>query len=373
MTVYYVGMDVHAKKTQFAVEDEKGSLVAEGEIFTTMLGLREMKERLGLPEGTQVGLETGTVSFFVARQLKELGLEPIVIDAHEVRIKAHRPNQKSDRRDAREICVGVRTGMYRSIVHVPPPEISTLRETLSRRRHFVRIRTSEVNAVKRLLRSAGLAEMSRELSREAGWKKLLGMLPAESELRAHVERHLALWRCAVEQVASLDGSLDKQAPAFESQEKLLTSIDGVGRIVALTAIAVLSDVKRFKSAKHVGSYVGLVPSTYQSGDRDAHGRITKRGSGELRSMLDQAAQHARREGHPLYPFFARLCAKRGHKQAVMAIAHRLARIMFAMLRDGVPFDPLKAGVERGPFETRKVKVYRIKPFTPPSRTPRNAA
>ena len=72
-----------------------------------------------LPGGTRVALETGTVAFFVARQLAALGLAPDVIDAHEVRLKAHRPNQKSDRRDALELCEGLRRDMYRAIVHVP--------------------------------------------------------------------------------------------------------------------------------------------------------------------------------------------------------------------------------------------------------------
>src|SRR5207249_3184524 len=69
--------------------------------------------------GTQVALETGTVAFFVARQLSRLGLDAVVVDAHEVRLKAHRPNQKSDGRDALELCEGLRRGIYRSIVHVP--------------------------------------------------------------------------------------------------------------------------------------------------------------------------------------------------------------------------------------------------------------
>jgi transposase len=80
-------------------------------------------------------------SLFVTRELTRVGLGPIVVDAHEVRLKAHRPTQKSDRRDALELCEGIRRGIYRTIVHVPPLEMSRLRETPSRRRHFVRSRT----------------------------------------------------------------------------------------------------------------------------------------------------------------------------------------------------------------------------------------
>jgi hypothetical protein len=63
-----------------------------------------------LPPATPVALETGTVAFFVARQLVAIGLAPPVVDAHEVRLKAHRPTQKSDRRDAFELCEGLRCG-----------------------------------------------------------------------------------------------------------------------------------------------------------------------------------------------------------------------------------------------------------------------
>jgi transposase len=109
-----------------------------------------------------VALETGTTAFFVARQLSAGGLAPIVVDAHEVRVKAHRPTQKSERRDARELCEGLRQGIYRVIVHVPSAQVASLRDTLSRRRHFVRVQAAEINAAKRLLRAAGLARASRQ-------------------------------------------------------------------------------------------------------------------------------------------------------------------------------------------------------------------
>jgi hypothetical protein len=112
---------------------------------------------------------------------------------------------------------------------------------------------------------------------------------------------------------------------------------------------------------HDASYAGLVPATCQSGQRDAHGRITKRGAAELRAMLCEAVHHASRPTHPLRPYFAQLCARRGYKMAVVAVAHRLARIRFAMWRDGNDFDVGKLAVERGPFARQVVRLYRRKP------------
>jgi hypothetical protein len=128
--------------------------------------------------------------------------------------------------------------------------------------------------------------------------------------------------------------------------KRLETVPGVGPIVALTAIAVFAEVSRFERAKHAASYAGLVPSTFQSGEREAHGHITKRGSAELRAMLCEAAHHARRPTHPLHPHFARVCARRGYKTAVVAVAHRLCRILFAMLRDRADVSVTRVGSKR---------------------------
>jgi transposase len=102
----YVGLDVHSKQSVFVIEDENGKVVARGEVPTSREGMERLRTEHALPAGTAVGLETGTVSFFVARELSRVGLRPIVVDAHEVRLKAHRPTQKSDRRDALELCEG---------------------------------------------------------------------------------------------------------------------------------------------------------------------------------------------------------------------------------------------------------------------------
>jgi transposase len=172
----YVGLDVHSKRSVFVIEREDGHVVARGDIPTTPEGFRELRRQHELAAETPVALETGTVAFYAARELVRVGLRPVVIDAHEVRVKAHRPQQKSDRRDAFELCEGLRRGQYRSVVHVPPARIGALRETLSRRRHFVAVRVAEVNAVKRLLRGAGLGHLSKGLGTNAAWAKLLAAL-----------------------------------------------------------------------------------------------------------------------------------------------------------------------------------------------------
>src|SRR5262245_3399853 len=126
---------------------------------------------------------------------------------------------------------------------------------------------------------------------DAHWERLLASGHIPGDLEAHVRHHYAVWRQdyavwrqAADRVRALDLTLGTKAKERREVVKRLETVPGVGPIVALTTIAVFAEVGRFPSAKQAASYSGLVPSTFQSGDRDAHGRITKRGSAELRTM-----------------------------------------------------------------------------------------
>jgi transposase len=359
MAKYYVGLDVHSKMTEFVIESSDGTVASRGQVPTTSAGLLSLVTENALEAGTRVALETGTMARYVCTQLQRLALQPVVIDAHEVRLKAYRPRQKSDRRDAFEICEGLRRDIYRAIVHIPPEPIQRLRETLAQRRHFVRVQSTEVSAAKHLVRSSGQRHLSRSLQCESAWQKLASQI-ADARLASRIESHHQVWRVAGEQVRLLEASLAEQSRPFEADYMRLQTVPGVGPIVALTAISAFSDAKRFPSAKHAASYAGLVPSTDQSGDRDWHGHITKQGSAELRSMLCEAAHHAGRKNHPLNPYFKNLCVRRGYKMAVTAIAHRLCRLLYAMLRDQKEFDIHKLAIEIGPFEKKVVTPYRLR-------------
>ena len=195
MGLYTVGLDVHSRHTVFAIQDEEGKLVRQGHFPTTSEGVGKFAGEAQLAAGTRVGLESGSQSFFMARLLWKAGFVPVVVDAREVRAKAHRPTQKCDKRDAVEICEGIRKDIYRAIVHVPPPEVEAIRLTLARRRHFVRIKTMQVNAAKHALRSVGHRSLYRSLSQEPGWRRLLTRAQATvPSLVSTLEMHFAVWK-----------------------------------------------------------------------------------------------------------------------------------------------------------------------------------
>jgi len=356
----YIGLDVHCKETVYVSQDEEGHRIGQGKVPTTVEGFAQLVETLDAPKGTKIGLETGTQSMWVSRLLSGLEMEAVMVDAREVRQKARRIGQKCDRRDAFEICDGVRRDIYTSIVYVPEGKVLRLRQILSRRRHFVRICTTEINAAKFVLRAVGLQGQVRCLTTSQAWEKLL-CRPAVGGLRGHLGMHGEVWRVAKEKVVVLEEEELREAlEPFKATATRLQTTPGVGLITAATYLAVLGTPERFPDSRRVVSYIGLAPSSFDTGEVQRHGHITKRGSGELRAMLCEAAHHAARSDHPLNPYWARVCAKQGYKRAVTATAQRLARILFAMWKNGEDFDVNKLNVVADKRRSTKTYYWRIK-------------
>lgn len=355
----YVGLDVHSKNIVYLVQDEKGQTVRQGKVETSVAGLTEMIRQAHLRPSTPIALETGTQAKWVYQQLVVLGMAPVVVDAGEVRRKARRVGQKTDRRDAFEICDGLRRDIYTCRIWVPDAGIERLRKVLSRRRHFVRMSTQQINAAKYVLRSEAIATSGLSLTTQAAWARLLAREDI-SAVAAHVRMHADSWQLAREQVEQLEAELLDALRPYRQILDLLTTLPGVGLITAATYLAVLGTPDRFAHAGHVVSYIGMAPSTYDTGETQRHGRITKRGSSPLRAMLCEAAQHANKVHHPLHPYFARVAAKHGYKKAVIAVAQRMARILYQMWCKQERFDVRQLNVVRAPKTIAKSVVYRIR-------------
>ena len=107
------------------------------------------------------------------------------------------------------------------------------------------------------------------------------------------------------------------------------------------------------------SYAGLVPQTYQSGETNRQGHITRTGSSELRAMLVQAAHTARWQGSPLNPFLRDLSVRVGTRRDVIAVAHRLCRVLYAMLRDKASFDASKLKAHEPRTTVQAARIYRL--------------
>jgi transposase len=363
----YVGLDVHSKDTKCVVKDHECKELGRMVTPTTEEGFRQLLKRFGLTAKTRIGLETGCQARWVFQVLTRLGMDPVVIDAGEVRAKQGRKKRKNDFRDAEDICDGLVCNQWKQIVWMPPEEIEQLRYLLLRRDHFVRLCTREISSAKGLLRSRGLRTSGICLTTETGWKKLLQRTDLGHLLDA-LQMQFAVWKQAHKFVEKFDKQLARASKPLVQTVQLLTSVFGVGEIGALAFIAWVGDPHRFPTSNHLVAYLGLAPSTYDSGDKQRHGHITKQGPRLLRALLVELAHQCRRIKHPLNPYYRDLTVRKGKKCAVVAIAARLARILWQMWRKNTPFDVGKLNVIPQRVEKVRVYLYEKKKGSRPTRT-----
>jgi len=122
-------------------------------------------------------------------------------------------------------------------------------------------------------------------------------------------------------------------------------------VVALGLLAALGNVSCFKDGDHAAAYVGLTPTTRQSGDHCYHGRITKSGNSQTRWLLTQPAQHAARHPGPIGAFFRRLSKRKNRNMVITAVARKLVMIAYLMLKYNEPYRYAKPELMRVKFTT----------------------
>jgi len=212
---------------------------------------------------------------------------------------------------------------------VPPKEIRELRRLVRLRAYLVRKRTSAANRLRAELVRLGLKAVGNPFSRE--WREVLKEASRTAGEALELHEFLTL------RIRRLEKEIERAA-SENPQARLLMTIPGVGAYSALTILAEIGDVCRFRSPEHLCSYAGLVPRLHQSGDSRRLGSITKEGSGMLRWILIQCAwMHLYHGESRLTEFFWRVARRKGRKRAVVAMARKLLVAVYWMLVRGEPF------------------------------------
>jgi transposase len=147
----------------------------------------------------------------------------------------------------------------------------------------------------------------------------------------------ALWAPVNTQIAAADARLAHVAASDPVVAQLMTT-PGIGPVTAVAFVATLDVVTRFASAHQVEAYLGLTPREYSSGEQQRRGRISKTGNARMRYLLVEAAWRVLRSkdpaAAPLRTWADGIAQRRGRSIAAVALARRLAGILYAMWRDG---------------------------------------
>jgi transposase len=335
-----VGLDWGAREGSFC-EVSAGKVIARR---TTTSGLDGLRDLLG-PETVPavVAIEACREAWHVHDVLTSWGNEVLLVDTTRARrIGIGQHGRKTDRIDAEVLAHAVERGSI-PLAHVLSPERRELREKLSTRRALVQARAELIATVRGIVRARGekLGSCNTENFREKVQKTALS-----AASRAAVTSLMQV-------IASLDVELShaeatlEQLCAKEPAIARLTTAPGIGLIVAAAFVSVIDEAKRFHNAHQVESYLGLVPSEETSGGRDKRrlGAITKCGNPYLRSLLVQAAWCIMRgrNDDPLRAWANQVAKRRNKCVAVVAVARRLAGVLWAMWRHGQVYDPALVG------------------------------
>ena len=328
-----IGIDLHKRESQLCILTDDGELIerriaTSRERFTAVLGARAPARIL---------LEASTESEWVARHLESLGHAVVVADPGFAAMYATRSKRvKTDKRDARTLCEALQLGAYRAI-HRASDAQRHLRAQLVVRDALVRTRTRYVAILKAFVRREGLRIPSGDAEHTVA--KLLA-LPLPPHVREELAPVIALWAPLDAEIAAADARLLALAADHPAVRRLRT-MPGIGPVTAIAFVAALDDVARFHSAHQVQAYLGLVPSEYSSGDHRLRGHITKRGDVRMRWLLVETAWRILRSPNPelagLKAWALQIAARRGKRIATVALARRVAGILYAMWRDDAPY------------------------------------
>jgi transposase len=315
--------------------------VAEGVVVrrATVRRLQELEPILGSQTaGAQVAFEACREGWHVHDVLTGWGKEPVMLDTTRVRqIGVGQHGRKNDALDAEAIAMALDAGRV-PMAHVLSPERRVLRAKLSVRSELVEMRARQVTLLRGLARAEGILVSSSSTDGFLQKLQQASLSPATRTLMAPLVATLTV---AQEQLAAMDKEIARVAKG-DPIIRLCATAPGVALIVAATFVSVIDEAKRFRNAHAVSAYLGLVPGENTTGGKRRLGSITKHGNMHARSMLVQSAWQILRAGDaddPLRRWADALAKTRGKKIAAVALARRLAGVLWAMWRDGTVYDP----------------------------------
>jgi transposase len=332
----YAGIDIHLKswKVTIMLESREHKTFSQDPSAETLSNYL----RKNFPGASYYSAyEAGFCGFSAHRELEKFKISNIVVNPADVPTTDKEKKQKEDKRDSRKIAKSLKNGELTGI-YVPGKGMEELRGLVRYRKTLVKEISRNKCRIKSFLHFNGIKiplELDNpskhwsgrftqwlkniELSTAHGKMVLEDTLDTADHLRKKllkVNRHLRQINKEGEHAAKL---------------RLLQSVPGIGLITSITLLTEMEDILRFKNLDQLCSFVGLVPSTNSSGEKDKVGRITRRSNRFLRSIIVEAAWMASRLDPSLAYSFGQLCKRMESTEAIIRIAKKLLnRIRYVM-------------------------------------------
>ena len=322
----YVGMDVHKKSWSISIHTDQ----LEHKTFSQPpeVGVLVNYLKRNFPGATYTSVyEAGFSGFWIHDQLREQGVQCIVVNPADVPTKDKERAGKTDRVDCRKLARSLKNGEIEGI-YVPSRPKTEDRNLLRTRQGMVRKQTRCKSQIKSLLCFYGIHIPVEVVSKHwpkrfIAWLESIRMERASGDaaLKAYLAELLHIRQTLVELNHAIRAlSLTDE---YRDNVRVLKTIPGISTLTAMTLLTELCDIDRFKTLDKLCSYVGLVPNTHSSGETERRTGMTGRRNIQLRWILIESAWIAVRKDPALLMSFNELCRHMPKTKAIVRIARKL--------------------------------------------------
>jgi len=329
----YVGMDLHATNTYVGMVDEKNEVLHKqrfrNELPLILAGLDPFRKDI---EGVVV--ESTFNWYWLVDGLMAEGYRVHLANVSAIK-QYEGLKQIDDKRSALWLANLLRLGILPT-GYIYPKEERPTRDLLRKRLHLVRHRTSHLLSVKNILaRNLGLRMKSEDVKKLQD-PEVKRFFP-DQEMQTAVLASVGLIRHLEEEISGIERMITKKLKIREEFAKLMT-VPGIGKILTLTIMLEVGDIRRFPTVGDYSSYCRCVKSTRSSAGKIIGYGNRKNGNKYLSWAYIEAAQAARRFHETVRSYYERKMAKTNRIVAIKALSHKLTRASYYVMRDGVDYD-----------------------------------
>ena len=345
---YHIGVDYHKSYSHLVVQDTTGRILRSGRVKNNRQSLGSFLERY---RANSHAVVEATRNWMVIYDWLDDICDDVVL-AHPLKVKAIADAKiKTDKIDATVLAHLLRADLVPE-AWAPREKARELRVALRERMFYVRLRTMMKNRIVTVFdrypeQTAQLQKM-RDLFGKTG-RQQLSLIDVSEIDRLQIDRGLEFIDDVDNRIRQSEATI-RVMTKTNGNVKLLKTIPGIGEFFARLIEAEIDDIARFRSAKKLAAYAGLVPSTYSSGGKTYHGKIIKQGNKWLRWAFVEAVAPAVATDPQLRAQYEHL-KFRGTNKARVAIARKLLTIAFQILRDQRAFERRGAHAEEGASST----------------------
>ena len=338
----YVGFDVHKKSWKVSILMDSTSHKTFSQDPKPEL-LYSYLQRNFPGANYHSAYEAGFCGFWIHYALKSYGVNSMVVNPADIPTTIKELIQKEDARDSLKIAKALRSGTLKPI-YVPTNTTCDDRALLRVRATLTTDLARNKNRVKGFLNFQGIEIPEEHKYRSKTWSKNfikwiesieLGTPSGKDALSIFVTECKNL-RDAKLKVTQKIKTLS-QTETYKENVELLRSVPGIGLITAMEILTELETISRFKDIDHFSSYIGLVPSTHSSGDKERVGSITPRGQQTLRTAIVESAWVAIRMDTALTQKYIELTSRMLPQKAIIRIAKKLLSRIYFVLKNKQPY------------------------------------